>query len=79
MTHEADNLDNAAELTLKLNAAYVSAARNASTPQQVQNTDGTWPTTECECGEQIPPLRLALAKVRCISCQQDFERVGRRW
>lgn len=74
MTQEADDLDNAALLTQKLNDAYVAAARRAAAPEQVQNPDGSWPVTECECGEDIPAGRVALGKIRCICCQQDFER-----
>lgn len=74
MTREADDLDAASELTQQLNDAYVSNARAKSKPEQVQNADGTWPRPDCECGDPIPPARLAHGRIRCVSCQQDYER-----
>lgn len=33
-----------------------------------------WPITECvACGDDIPPPRLALGRVRCIVCQTEKE------
>lgn len=74
MTREADELDAASELTQQLTEAYVHNARAGAKPEQTQNADGTWPRTECDCGDPIPQARLALGKIRCISCQQDWER-----
>ena len=31
-----------------------------------------------ECGEQIPTLRLAQRRVRCVACQTEVERVKER-
>lgn len=78
MTREADDLDQASELTQQLTDAYVSNARHAARPEQVQLDDGSWPYPVCtECGDEIPPARLALGKVRCVSCQRDLERWAR--
>jgi RNA polymerase-binding transcription factor DksA len=77
MTKEADDLDRAQELTTMLTDAFVKQARNGAAPEQVQNADGTWPHTECECGEQIPRARLLLGKIRCVACQEDFEKERR--
>jgi RNA polymerase-binding transcription factor DksA len=74
MTREADELDAASELTQQLNDAYVNNARAKAKPEQVQNADGTWPKTQCDCGDPIPAGRLALGKIRCVACQQDRER-----
>lgn len=74
MVHEADILDQASELTQLLNDAYVSNVRDSALPEQKRNADGTWPVTVCECDEPIPAGRLALGKIRCVSCQQDRER-----
>lgn len=74
MTREADDLDAASELTQQLNDAYIRNARDKARPEQEQNPDGSWPRTQCDCGDGIPPARLALGKIRCISCQQDRER-----
>lgn len=78
MTQEADDLDNAAVLTQQLNDAYVASVRRKAAPEQAQNLDGSWPVTECECGEDIPLGRIALGKIRCIDCQQALERSRRR-
>lgn len=33
-----------------------------------------WPVTECvDCDDDIPPARLALGRVRCITCQSKKE------
>jgi RNA polymerase-binding transcription factor DksA len=72
---QPDILDQAAELTQTLTDAYVSNAQEAAAPQQVQRADGTWPRTKCvDCDDPIPEPRLALGKVRCVSCQEDKER-----
>lgn len=77
MSNEADALDRAQELTTLLNDAYVDNARALAKPEQVRNPDGSWPVTECECGESIPAGRLALGKIRCIACQTDLEKERR--
>lgn len=57
------------------NSRSVAAARALSAPEQVQLEDGSWPITECvDCGEDIEPVRLAMARVRCIACQTHKER-----
>lgn len=76
MSAQADNLDQASELTQMLNDAYVKNARRLAWPEQVQNPDGTWPLTECGCGEPLG-TRMHMGKIRCINCQQDFEK-GKR-
>lgn len=39
-----------------------------------------WPITECEdCGDDIPPPRLALGKVRCIACQTNKEKRSKQY
>lgn len=70
---ETDILDEAGRLTRTLTKAFVSNVQDAAMPEQKQNADGTWPVTECECGEPIPEGRLKLGKIRCIECQTDFE------
>jgi RNA polymerase-binding transcription factor DksA len=75
VTREADDLDQASELTQQLTDAYVSNVRDAARPEQVQLPDGSWPHPDCiDCGDEILPARLALGRVRCVSCQQDLER-----
>jgi len=72
----ADYLDRAADLTQKLTDAYVDNARRRGAPEQVQNPDGSWPVTECECGEPLGG-RAALGRILCLSCQSDKEREAR--
>lgn len=73
-----DVLDAATELTSRMTDSYVALARKKSVPEQAQNPDGTWPTTECEdCGVDIPAARLAMGKVRCVDCQAVKEK--REW
>jgi hypothetical protein len=71
---EADDLDRASELTQTLTDAYINGVRNLAAPEQVQRPDGSWPVTECECGETIPQGRLLLGKIRCVACQADLEK-----
>ena len=77
MAAEADDLDRAADLTRRLEDAAIEEVRLAAAPQQVQCIDGSWPKTECDCGETIPAGRLRLGRIRCIDCQDALER-GRR-
>jgi len=57
------------------NSRAVAAARALSAPEQIRREDGSWPTTECvDCGEDIEPERLAMARVRCFSCQTHKEK-----
>lgn len=77
MTKEADDLDQASELTQQLADAAVAEAQRAIAPQQVQRPDGSWPSPECECGEIIHEARLRLGRIRCVECQGVVERAGR--
>jgi RNA polymerase-binding transcription factor DksA len=77
MTHEADDLDRAATLTQQLADAAVEEAQRAAAPQQVQHADGSWPNTECVCGEAIPEARHKLGRSRCVDCQDLLERSAR--
>ncbi len=73
---EADHLDQAQQLTQQLNDAFVSNQRLLGRPEQVQNDDGTWPHSECACGELLG-ARMELGKIRCLACQLDLERERR--
>jgi len=77
--NEADNLDAAANLTQQRTDDAIKNAAWCMRPQQVQNADGTWPQPDCDdCGDEIPPERLQLGRIRCVYCQQRLEkRVGR--
>lgn len=73
MSAAADDLDRASELTQQLTDAYISNTRHLARPEQVRNADGSWPVTECECGEPLG-FRAYLGKILCLACQQDKER-----
>lgn len=75
MGPEADNLDQAAELTQQLTAGYIDAVRQRVKPEQIKRPDGTWPVLHCiDCDEDIPKIRLVMGKVRCVDCQGRRER-----
>ena len=75
MTAEADDLDRASELSQRMTESSILRVQKLIKVEQVQNADGTWPVCECVgCGDDIPPLRLALAKIRCVECQTRLER-----
>lgn len=70
----ADPLDQAAALSQSLSDDGVAAASRLAAPEQVQNSDGSWPITECvSCYGDLGP-RLALGKVRCLRCQEIYEK-----
>lgn len=48
-------------------------ASRACAPEFHENFDGTH-CIEDDCGEVIPPGRLALGKIRCVTCQELREK-----
>ena len=75
----ADPLDAASALTDSINRRALRIARNSNSPQQLQNSDGSWPVTECACGVELVPERLALGRIRCVACQTEHERYERQY
>ena len=74
----ADILDQASNVTLASTANQIAHLSHLAAPEQVQNEDGTWPTTECvDCDSEIEEGRLNLGKVRCIRCQEILEKKRR--
>lgn len=69
----ADMIDAASAITETFTRNSEAAARAKAAPQQKQNADGTWPVTECECGVEIVPARLALGRIKCVACQTEQE------
>ena len=58
-------------------------ATNRAAIERVQlrlyETDPDFDGKHCiDGGEVIPPARLALGKIRCIRCQEIFEKTNRR-
>ena len=75
-----DELDRAAELTERHTQSCVAAVVAQLKPQQTQNPDGTWPVTECiTCGNDIPPERLEMGRIRCTICQSKEEQQRRMY
>lgn len=71
----ADDLDQAAELTQRMNDSAVARVQKLARPEQVRNADGTWPHPDCDdCGGEIIEGRLLMGKIRCIACQIALER-----
>lgn len=69
----SDVLDVASQLSDALTEAALEDHRHRNKPEQVQNPDGTWPVTECACGEPLG-VRATLGKILCIDCQTLKER-----
>lgn len=78
----ADQLDVAGVVTELHNRHSEAIIRAKAAPQQRQNADGTWPVTECRCGAELAPARLALGRILCVVCQTEHEiremRYGRK-
>ena len=74
----ADIIDIANERAELFLLDSVSHALGKSAPEQHPGFDGL----HCvDCEDEIPPLRLAQWRVRCVECQATFEwetKVGRR-
>ena len=74
----ADILDQASNVTLASTANQIAHLSYLAAPEQVQNEDGTWHTTECiSCGNDIEEGRVALGRVRCLRCQEILEKKRR--
>lgn len=80
MTNHADPIDKASELADAFTEHSIQAVQARNKPEQVKNPDGTWPHEECiECGDTLPLARKELGRVKCISCQEIFEKHTRSW
>lgn len=66
----SDNLDVAAELQEKLNQIGIENAQYALRPESHPDFDGE----NCvDCGLEIPEMRLAQHRIRCVHCQHKKE------
>ena len=72
MNDRYSELNDAAQLQQdKTNRDAIAAVQARNAPETHPNFDGT----NCiGCDEPIPQARLKLHKIRCIKCQQIFER-----
>lgn len=72
----SDPLDEASVLTASIVDGGIAAARRATEPEHHPDFDGE----SCvSCGDTIPPQRLAMGRVRCVSCQGVIERQGKQF
>lgn len=73
MTQErfTDEVDAAQHLQARLNEESVAAVRAELQPQTHPDFDGVHCVDD---GAEIPQTRLALGKIRCIYCQELFEK-----
>lgn len=65
-----DETDYAQHMQLKEQASISHRARELNRPETHPDFDGE---TCVECGEDIPPARLLLKRVRCVECQTFLE------
>ncbi len=66
----ADPIDEASALAASLADGAIAAARRANAPESHPDFDGE----SCiECGDTIPEQRLAMGKIRCVTCQTHLE------
>ena len=75
----ADPIDDASATGMRVRENEIALQRAKAQPEQrkVMGADGFeyWPITECvDCGDDIPPARLELARIRCVICQSIKEK-----
>lgn len=67
----SDNLDQAADMQDAMNNAGIAAAASRVAPERHPLFDGE----NCiKCGNEIPAVRLAHGKIRCVTCQTVLEK-----
>lgn len=67
----ADEADRASVIEAAFNADALRDARLKAQAEKHPDFDGK----HCvECGEELPRVRLALGRVRCVECQSMLER-----
>lgn len=70
----SDDLDQAAVLQDAMNNAGIAAAALRTAPEKHPDFDGA---TCVSCGDEMPPVRLAYGRIRCVICQTKIERTFR--
>jgi hypothetical protein len=69
----ADDLEQASHLQEQLNLAGRKASEAALAPQTPKGKDGQHVVvTHCveeDCGEELPPVRVVMKRIRCTVCQ----------
>jgi RNA polymerase-binding transcription factor DksA len=71
-----DAFEQAAALQERMNEAGLAEVRRAVAPEYHPDFDGK----HCiDCGDDIPPKRLEMRRIRCVGCQSRLEVLsGRR-
>jgi len=75
MERFSDPIDEASQLAANLTENAIAAVRQAIAPETHPDFDGA---TCVECGDDMPPERLAAKRVRCTSCQSELEHRNRQ-
>ena len=71
-----DIIDTANAFAARLNDDALDRARGKSAPE----THPDWNGLNCvDCGDEVHRVRLALGKVRCMSCQDVLEKQAKRF
>lgn len=74
LARTADENERASLIEEQFTDAALEAARAKARPESHPDFDGA----HCvECADAIPSARLALGRVRCVTCQERLEREGR--
>jgi RNA polymerase-binding transcription factor DksA len=68
----ADEVDMASELEMIFNEKAIEAVTARLKPETDPDFDGK---TCVECGDDMPPIRLAYNRIRCCNCQTIKERM----
>ena len=67
----SDSLDHAADIQDAMNNAGIADAALKTAPQTHPDFDGENCVT---CGDELPQVRLAYGRIRCVICQTKIER-----
>lgn len=67
----SDNLDQASVLQDVMNNAGIAQAAFKVAPETHPLFDGE---TCIKCGDELPAARLALGRIRCVTCQTILEK-----
>lgn len=66
-----DNLDHASVIQDAINNSGIAAASLKVAPEKHPDFDGS----NCvKCGEELPSVRLAYGRIRCVTCQTILEK-----
>lgn len=86
LERSADDLEQASHLQEQLNLSGRAACAAELEPQTPKDKDGKHTVvTHCaepDCGEELPPVRIVMKRIRCTPCQiaedKRLKQLGRR-